>query len=239
MNLADSVKYIIKNKSSHVVKELWKEDLKTIILDVANDLTYFMRRAPTSLKSFKKHKHKINAKELLESTADSLLIIKVLPGRIKRGFSFFKEDFLIEMEKLPDQKHKTIFVLKVFGAISGFAIGTFYNLNIGKTDFALVGLRRRNAFTRFLVAELIFKISRRMMQRFLNELEQVVSEKDDMDHVRYFKELLADRTKAMELIKGNPIEPGDRAIEIVESLKTYIMKGHWNSSQLSHDRKSR
>lgn len=239
MNLADSVKYIIKNKSSHLVKELWKEDLKTIAVDVVNDLTYFMQKAPSSLKSFKNKRHKINARELLESSADTLLILKVLPGRIKRGFKLFKDDFLVELDKFPDQKYKTIFVLKVFGAISGFALGTFYNLNIGKNDFALVGLRRRNAFTRFLVAELIFKISRRLMQRFLNELELVVSEKDDQDHVRYFKELLADRTKAMELIKEAPVEPGDRAIEIVEALKTYIMKGHWNSSQLSHDRKSR
>ncbi len=239
MNLVDSVKFIIKNKSSHLVKELWKEDLKTIVLDVANDLTYFMRKAPSSLKSFKKSGQKINAKELLESSADSLLIIKVLPGRIKRGFGFFKDDFLLELEKQPDQKQKTIFVLKVFGAISSFALGSFYNLNIGKTDFALVGLRRRNAFTRFLVAELIFKISRRFMQRFLIELESVVSEKDDLNHVRYFKELLADRNRAMEAMKEVPLEPGDRAIEIVEGLKTYIMKGHWNSSQLSHDRKSR
>lgn len=238
MNLADSVKYIFKNKSSHFVKELWKEDLKTIATDVTNDVTYFMRKAPSSLKSFKNKKPRINAREFFESSADMLLILKVFPGRIKRGFGFFKDDFLDELEKFPDQKQKTIFVLKVFGAISSFSLGAFYNLKIGKTDFALVGLRRRNAFTRFLVAELIFKISRRMMQRFLNELEILVTEKDDLNHVRYFKELLADRTKALEVIKEAPLEQGDRAIEIVESLKTYIMKGHWNSSQLSHDRKS-
>lgn len=237
MNLADSVKYILKNKSQNFITELWKEDLKYILKEIGQDLTYLIKSGSSSVKSFKKSGYQINVKELVESGADTLLILKILPVRIKKGFSLFKDAFAEELEKQPDSKQKTIFCLKVFGAVSSFAVGTVYNLKIGKTDFALVGLRRRNAFTRFLVAELIFKISQRLMQKFLVELEQHVSSKDDLDHVRYFKELLADRSKVVEVANTSEFVPGDRAIEIVEDLKTYIMKGQWNSHKVSHDRK--
>lgn len=230
MNLADSVKYILKNKSQNFVKELWKEDLKFILKDLGQDLTHLMKSGSTSLKSFKNSGYQFNIKEALESGSDSLLILKVLPGRIRKGFSLFKDEFIEELEKRPDQKQKTIFCLKVIGALSSFTVGTIYNLKIGKTDFSLVGLKRRNAFTRFLVAELIFKISQRLIQKFLIELESQVTDKDDLNHVRYFKELLADRSM-------KELETSDSSIEMVDSLKTYIMKGQWNTHKVSHDRK--
>jgi len=230
MNLADSVKYILKNKSQNFVKELWREDLKFILKDLGQDLSHLMKSGSTSLKSFKKNGYQINIKEALESGSDSLLIIKVLPGRIRQGFSIFKDEFIEELENQPDQKQKTIFCLKVIGALSSFTVGTIYNLKIGKTDFSLVGLKRRNAFTRFLVAELVFKISQRLIQKFLIELESQLTDKDDLNHVKYFKELLADRSITK-------LETSDSSIEMVDSLKTYIMKGQWKSHKVSHDRK--
>ncbi len=230
MNLADSVKYILKNKSQNFVKELWKEDLKIILKDLGQDFSHLVKSGSTSLKSFKNNGYQINIKEALESGSDSLLIIKVLPGRIRKGFSLFKDEFIEELENQPDQKQKTIFCLKVIGALSSFTVGTIYNLKIGKTDFSLVGLKRRNAFTRFLVAELIFKISQRLIQKFLIELETQLTDKDDLNHVRYFKELLADRSLAK-------IETSDSSIEMVDNLKAYIMKGQWNTHKVSHDRK--
>lgn len=237
MNLADSVKHILKNKSQDFLTELWKEDLKIILKDIGQDLSFFIKSGTTTVKSIKGRQFRINAKELFESSADSLLIVKVLPGRIKKGFALFKDDFVEELEKLPDQKQKTIFCLKVLGAVSRFIVGAVYNIKIGKTDFALTGLRQRNAFTRFLVAELVFKIGQRFIQKFLVELEQQVSDKDDLNHIRYFKQLLSDRSARIELLDTAELVPDDRAIAIVDNLKNYIMKGQWSLRKVSHDRK--
>lgn len=225
MNLADSMKKILKNSSQNIFTDFWKDDLKTILKDIGRDVAHMAKSSAGSIRDIKKNGIKITAKEMMDSASDTLLIFKILPGRIRDGFAQFKEALVQELENQPDQKQKKIFSLKVIGALTSFTLGTIYNIKRGKTDFAFKGLRRRNAITQFIVAELVFKLSQLFIHRFLSELEKEVSDPEDLKNVRYFKDLISDRSKAeQEPGREVPVE-ADRAIEIVEALKHFIMTG--------------
>jgi len=227
MNLADSVKKVLKTRSHHIFQDFWRDDLKGILQDIVSDVARFGRSGVSTLSGIKKTGLKINLKETLDSSADALLIFKVLPSRIKEGFRKFKDEFIQELEQLPDQKQKTIFCIKIIGALTSFTIGAFYNIKKGKADFALSGLRRRNAFTRFIVAELIFKISQVFIYRFLSEVERELSSSDDLKNVRYFKKLISSGAP-MESVKVDGLEidkAGDQSFILIENLKRFIMTG--------------
>lgn len=226
MNLADSMKKILRGKGHNIFADFWKDDVQKILKDVGQDFAHMAKSGASSYRDVKKNGIKITAKEMYESATDTLLIFKVLPARISEGFLHFKEELLQELDNQPDQKHRTIFSLKVIGALTSFTLSTIYSIKRGKTDFSFTGLKRRNAITQFIVAELVFKMSQVFISRFLTELEKEVSDPDDLKNVRYFKELISDRAKADENhdINETPVEH-DRAIEIVEGLKHFIMTG--------------
>lgn len=227
MNLADSVKYVLKNKSQNVFKEFWKDDLANFFSESKSDISHFFKSSFEQFKKLKRGGVKISAKEMLESASDALTIFKVIPRRVKEGFAYFREDFIEELEKKTDQKQKTIFCLKVMGTLSSFIVGAVYNLKIGKSDLGFVGIRTKNAFTQFLVAELIFKISQVLIIKFLTEVEKQMEDPDELNNVRYFKTLLSDRDKIESEREnlGEEASPGDPSIVIVDELKNYIMTG--------------
>ena len=227
MNLADSVKFVLKSKSQNIFGAFWKEDIKNLLSETKSDVTHFFKSSPHSFKYLKSKNIKVSAREALDSAADALTIVKVIPHRVRMGFSYFKDDFVNELENLPDQKQKTIFCLKVMGALSSFVVGALYNYKIGNTNITFPGLKQKNAFTQFLIAELIIKISQMFIMRFITEVEKHLSDPDELHNLRYFKVLFSDREKleaekeALELEQ----EPNDRSIEIVDELKNYIMTG--------------
>lgn len=223
MNIADSLKHILKNRG-HVFSDFWKDDIKRILLEVSADLKNLYGESRSTINQVRKDGLKFNVQEMLDAGADSLLIMKIMPSRIKDGFQFFKEELSSELEALPDQKQKTIFTLKVIGALTSFTVSTIYTIKKGAPDFKIKGLKKTNAFTQFLIAEIIFRISHSLIQKFLKELESHVTDPDELKHIHYFQELLRERVK-----KDNPDheehQVNDRAIEIVENLKKYIMTG--------------
>ena len=227
MNLADSVKKVLKTRSHHIFHDFWRDDLKSIVQDIASDVARFGRSGASTLSNIKKSGFKFSFKETVDSSADALLIFKVLPSRVKEGFRRFKDDFIYELEQLPDQKQKTIFCIKIIGALTSFAVGAFYNIKKGKADFALSGLRRRNAFTRFIVAELIFKISQVFIYRFLSEVERELTTSDDLKNIRYFKKLISSGAPmdSVKVESGDVEIPGDQSFVLIENLKRFIMTG--------------
>lgn len=226
MNIADSMKNVLRTKSQIIFNDIWRDDLKNILMDISDDISHMIKSGASSFKNLKRNKFRFNFKEMVDSGTDALLIFKVLPGRVKDGFMHFKDDLQHELEKLEDSKHKTFFCLKVFGALSSFTIGTIYGFKRGTADFTIKGLKRKNAFTQFIVAEIVFKISQLFIQRFLDEVEKEVNDPDELKNLRYFKELISSRSKLENHKNSEPDElPGDPAIIIVENLKTYIMTG--------------
>lgn len=222
MNLADSLKSVLKNKSSHIFSDLWKEDGIRIVRDIGTDLSQMAKSA----RSFKDRGFKFNLKELIESGADALLILKVLPDRVSEAYKYFHYDLQDEFEKIEDPKQKKILGLKIFGALTSFTIGSIYSVRKSAADFSMKGLRRRNAFTQFIIAEVIFKLSQLFISKFLLEVEKLVTDEEDLKNVRYFRDLLSDREQLMANADNlEVLEETDPAIRIVENLKYYIMTG--------------
>lgn len=222
MNIADSLKHVLKNRSTSILSDFWKRDLKMILMNFGHDITEMYQAGVNSLQGLKKDGINISAKELGESLIDMVLILKVMPSRIKSAVGYFKEDLLNELESQEDSKQKALFSLKVLGAVTSLTLGIFYGIKKGQTEFKLKGLKRRNAFTRFIVAELIFKITQHFLQRILEEIEEELSDPDDSKNIRYFRQLLSERPEPGE---DQEIEPHDKAIEIVEKFKSYLITG--------------
>lgn len=227
MNLAESVKYVLKSKSQHLFGDFWRDDFKNILNEFKHDIAHLFKTSGQHFSQFRKEGLKISIREMLTSASDILAVFKIVPRRVKEGFKFFRDDFVSEIEKQSDQKQKTVYVLKVLGALSSFIIGAIYNLKVGQADFNFVGLKRKSAFTQFLVAELVFKISQVLIVRFLTEVEKHVEDPDELNNVRYFRALFSDRDK-MESERENlpeDVPKDDPAIVIVDNLKSYIMTG--------------
>ncbi len=225
MNLADSMKKVLKNNSQNIFTDFWQEDLKTILKDVGRDVAQMAKSGAGAFRGLKTNGIKITSKEMLESASDTLLIFKILPKRVYQGFAEFKEALVQEVDNQPDQKQKTIFSLKVIGALTSFTLGTVYSIKRGKTDFSFSGLKRRNAITQFIVAEVVFKLSQVLILRFLTELEKEVTNPEDLKSVRYFIDLISDRSKVEAAKNSEAFVEADKAIEIVENLKRFIMTG--------------
>jgi hypothetical protein len=224
MNLGESMKYVLKHRSQNIFSEFWQEDLKTMIKDMGRDFWQLasQRRRQSRTAGFGE-----SYAEMRASTSEVFSILRLVPQRVYQAFSYFREDLLAELEKLPDHKQKTIFSLKVLGSLSQFILSTFYGIRKSQAGFAIKGLKTRNVFTQFLVAELIIRISQLFILRFLSEVEKEVDDAEALSHVKYFKTIF--RTSSREAWDGD--EAGsdllapERAVEIVESFKNYIATG--------------
>lgn len=227
MNLSESMKHVLKNKTQSLFSDFWKQDLKLIISDLKADLAYFNKSGLTKIKSLRNFNLKAGALEIKNSAVDTLEIFKVMPQRMKEAFSLFREEVLSEMELLSDGKERAIFGLKLLGALGTSALGFFYGMKRASSGARFKGLRLRSAFTQYVISEFVFKVTQLFILRFLKEVEAELSEEGDVKRIRFFKEILSrqDRWDAGDLPEDSQLEPGDRALEIVENLKNYIVTG--------------
>lgn len=227
MNLSESMKHVLKNRTQSLFSDFWKEDLKLIVTDLKEDLAHFNKTGLSRIKNLKNFNLKNGLREVRESAVDTLEIFKIMPRRMKEAFSLFREDVLSEMETLPDGKERAIFGLKILGALGTSALGFFYGMKRASTGASFKGLRLRSAFAQYVISEFVFKVTQLFILRFLKEVESELSEEGDVKRIRFFKDLLSrqDKWDAGELPDESQLEPGDRALEIVESLKNYIITG--------------
>lgn len=227
MNLAESMMFVLKNKSQNIFSSFWKNDVKLVLKDTKNDMGRLIKSGSGKFQEFKKQSFKENVADIKDSTLDAVTIFRVLPGRIKQGFIYFHEDLLNQLESLPEQKNKTIFCLKVIGVLSSFTLSALYGAQKTKSDLSLRGLKRTNAFTQMLAAELIMRISQVFVLRFITEVEGQMSDNKELKKLRYFKSLLSDGSKNVKVdaLVDEPLEEGDPAVVIVESLRTFILTG--------------
>ncbi len=221
------MKHVLKNKTQSLFSDFWKEDLRLIVSDLKNDLLHFNKTGLSRLKSLKNFNLKSSAREVRESAVDTFEIFKIMPKRMREAFSLFREEVLSEMEGLPDGKERAIFGLKILGALGTSALGFFYGMKRASNGARFKGLRLRSAFAQYVISEFVFKVTQLFILRFLKEVEAELSEEGDVKRIRFFKDLLSreDRWEAGDLPDDSQLEPGDRALEIVESLKNYIITG--------------
>lgn len=233
MNVAESMKHVLKNQSQALFTNFWKDDLKVILLEMKSDVRKLVSEGPSRFKSLKKKGFKNTITDVFEATVDTVTVFRLIPKRLKQGFQFFREDFLEELEKLEDQKLKTMFSLKVIGALSSFAVGAFYGFKKSQTDISFKGLRRKGAFTQYIVMELVFRVSHLFILRFINEIEKNITDQDESKKLKYFKRMLSDPKNVKP---ENGIEPSlevDKSFEIVEDLKNYVITGERNTRRNS------
>jgi hypothetical protein len=229
MNLAESIKYVLKTRGQELFTSFWREDVLLVLAEFKRDFVDTVKHGRERFQQLRQQGLRQTWQEVRDSAADTVMILSVIPRRMQEGFTQFRDDFLLELEQQTDQKQKTVFSLKVIAALSGFALSAFYGKKQAKPGApSITGLKARNAFTQYLVSELILKISRVFILRFLDEVETQLTDDEDLKNLRFFKGLLSDRQlgkATAELAEEQMPTAGDRALILVESLKNYILTG--------------
>ncbi len=210
MNLAESMKYVLKNRTQSIVTSLVKEDLKNL-LKKSSDIKKF------SLKdSFTEVKGSLQA---------TILLARAIPQRINEGFRIFSMELMQEMEKLPDQKQRTMFCMKVLAGLSKFALSSAYDVGFGDAKLLSFG-KSKIAYPRVIASKVMFKAIQSFIIKFIEELEKEVTNHDELKNLRSFKEIvLDDEGNAIDKFFEGVTDPDDRAFVIVENFKNYILTG--------------
>ena len=136
-----------------------KEDLKTIVLDFKNEWVKLFIDTKSLMLKLRHEGPRPTLLELGRSSKKMFIVLKYLPTRILDGLNFFKSDFLEELESSQDQKEKTLLSLKVLGALTHFAVTSFYELKKGNSKIRIKGLGPLNTVSNIIIAELVFKMT--------------------------------------------------------------------------------
>lgn len=215
MNLADSIKLVLKSNNS-AISLFFKEDLTSIVSDFKMSWMEIFSNSKNLLIEIRKHGLTPTLLEVGASFKSLVIIFKFLPKRITDGLNFFKEDFLEEIDNCEDPKEKTIVSLKVLGALTHLSILTFYEIKKGNLSLKIKGLGAFNKITNIIVAELIFKITTSFVLRLMDAVDQNLDNKEGEKQFRYFRQLI---------LKKELDQNVDSSVQIVEKFKKYIMTG--------------
>jgi hypothetical protein len=217
MNIVESMKHVLKNKRKSIFSVLVKEDLFNYIKTISTDIASITKQRNFSVKnSFKIAK---------ESVQDYLLLIKAIPQRVNDGSRIFGLEFISELEKLTDPKQKTVFCMKVLAGMSKLALSSAYDLGLGEAK--LIGLgKSRKMVANVVVTRVLFKAIQSFIIRFIEEIENEVTDPEELIKIRGFKETVLDYSgNAIDKFFDGVTDPGDRAFVIVDNFKRFVLTG--------------
>jgi hypothetical protein len=217
MNIAESMAHVLKNKSQSIFSGFLKNDLKFILKEIKTDFVALGKSGKETFSALPKNGFKNTWNDVKETTIEATHILREIPKRVITGFKNFRDDFLEELEGLADPKEKTIFTMKVIGALSSFTLGAVAGVRSSKKGFG------RHTLTAFLKSEIILRLSQILVLRILNEVEKSLSDEEDLKNLSYFRTILTDVRGGGES-DVNDLNQDD-AVRIVEKLKNYIMTG--------------
>jgi len=202
VELSEAMKLVLKTKSKMILNEFRKEDFKKITKETFGIMADKNFSFKDSLKNFK------------TKTLDLLQ----LPRRIRRGFVFLKNDFLDELDRMQDQKQKTVFSLKFIGALSRMSLGSLYNLRMGKT---------RYTFIQVIIIGICMEFVKGIVARFLDEVEKELTNADEIKNIRYFKSMIRNAASPPEDLSDPWMaeSPNDKSFQIVEAFKEFNLNG--------------
>lgn len=211
MNLAESMKFVLKNRTQNLVSSLVKDDLKNLL-----------KKNTANIKEFSLKDSFTEVKGSLQTT---LLLVRAIPQRINEGFRIFSTELMQEMDKLPDQKQRTKFCMKVLAGLSKFALSSAYDIGFG--DVKLLGLgKSKVTYPKMIASKVLFKAIQSFILKFIEELEKEVTNHEELKNLRSFKEIvLDDDGNAIDKFFEGVTDPDDRAFIIVENFKNYILTG--------------
>ena len=222
MNLAESMKYVLKNKSQNIFSLLVKEDFKNIVTDFVGDLVSVTQKRKSLYRNF-------SLKETLKGVKDSaqgtVILFKTIPDRVKNGFRIFSDELLSELEKLPDQKQKTVFCMKVLAGMSKFALSSAYDVGFGESKLLGFG-KSKNIVKNVIISRLVFKTVKSLILRLINEMEKEMSNPEELKNLQSFRDIVMDDSgNAIDKFFEGVTDPDDRAFMLVDNLKKYILTG--------------
>jgi hypothetical protein len=222
MNIAESMKHVLKNKSQNILTLLVKEDFKNIVVDFAGEVVTATKKRKNTFKNFSFKETFLDAKESVVGTA---LLIKAIPKRVNDGFKIFSAELMRELDKLPDQKQKTVFCMKVLAGMSKFAISSAYDVGLG--DAKLLGIgRHRNIVKNVIVSKLVYKTIKSLIIRMIEEMEKEISDPVELKNLQGFKDIVQDDSgNAIDKFFDGVTDADDRAFIIVDNLKKFIQTG--------------
>lgn len=221
MNIADSMRHVLKNKSQNILTLLVKEDLKNIFKDFVGVIYSSTKKFP------KKFKLKESLEDAKDTISASALLMKEIPRRLNDGFRVFSSELLIELDKLPDQKQKTIFCMKVLAGLSKLAISSVYDIGLG--DAKLLGFgKKRSLIKNVVLAKLVYKTIQALIIRMIQEMEKELTDLEELEQLQTFKKIVMDDSgNAIDKFFEGVTDADDRAFTIVNDLKRYIQSGHY------------
>lgn len=172
---------------------------------------------------------KINIKESItdakESLQGTILLLRAIPMRVNDGFKIFTKEFLSELDKLPDQKQKTVFCMKVLAGLSKFALSSAYDVGLG--DAKLLGVvKTKNLVTNIIISKMLFKTLQAFIVRMIDEMEKEITDPTELKNLQGIKTVILDDSgNAIDKFFTGVTDPNERAFKIVENFKIFILTG--------------
>lgn len=222
MNLSDSIKFVLRNKSQTIFTLLVKEDLKNTVKDVPRNVVAFTKLSKKAIRSFRFKESMGDVKESIQGTA---ILLKVIPQRVNQAFKHFGQDFTKEIDQLTDSKERTVFCMKVIAGLCKFALSSAYDVGLG--DVKLLGLKKgKILYSRVIVAKLMYKTIQAFIVRFIDEIEKQITEPEELKQLDMMKKMiLDDKGNAIDKIFEGVTDPNDKAFILVENFRKYILTG--------------
>ncbi len=222
MNLSDSIKFVLRNKTQTIFTLLLKEDLKNTFREVPTNVIAFTKMSHKALRRFK---FKESMGEMKDSIYGTAVLIKIIPQRVNQAFKHFGQDFTAEIDKLTDSKERTVFCMKVIAGLCKFALSSAYDVGLG--DIKLLGLKKgKILYSRVIIAKLMYKTIQALIIRFIEEIEKQITEPEELKQLEGMKKLILDDSgNAIDKIFEGVTDPNDKAFILVENFRKYILTG--------------
>jgi hypothetical protein len=220
MNLADSMKHVLKNKSQNIFALIVKEDFTRIVKDFASGILDL--NIKSTYKNFSLKESFINIKDSIQG---SVLLLKAIPLRVSDGFKIFSDEFMAEIDKFSDPKQKTVFCMKILAGLSKFAVSSAYDVGIGDGQILRLG-KNKNVIPNIVISRLMFKTIQSFLVRLIQEMENEITDLEELKNLQNYKDIiLDDSANAIDKFFLGVTDPNDRAFVIVDKLKKYILTG--------------
>lgn len=231
MNISESMKHVLKTKSQSIFSSLVKEDFKGILKGFAGDLISFKPKN----KSFKKFNLKSSLIDIKDSVQGTAIVLKEIPRRMNQAFHIFQQELMDELEKLPDQKQKTMFCMRVIAGLSKFALSSAYDVGLGDKKLLGFGGSYKKVMTHKMASKLMFKTIQAFIVRFIQEVEKEITDPQELESLQSFKEsILDDSGNAIDMVFDGVTDPKDRAFVIINNFKHYVLTGELTDDQNSN-----
>lgn len=204
MNLADSLKFVFQNKIQSILFDFIKTDLRKIFNEAKESI---------SLKDFGPDK-------IQEIFYDFVALAKEIPTRLPKGLKQFHEEFLLELETCSDPKQKSLFTLKVLGALA------FILINFQSNNTAALGLLRiqkKSKLARGAILLILINLLMHLSTKIISAVEDNLDDQVEKDKLSYIKAALSHPDASTNGLESPTVT--DKSFLIVRNFINFMLIG--------------